>query len=116
MYYDVSLNELVFVGQTLVLNYEGTTTTLIQPTSQPGEFRYHMPHSPNAPFSVRRFEIHRLPPGAELVEKNPADMTESRGQDGRVELRIERTIPSGGSMDVSYLYRLAESNKAAVRK
>lgn len=84
--------------------------------AQSGVFKYHVAHSPNAPFSVRRTERHCLPPGAELLEKSPADMAETR-KDGRIELRVERTIPAGGSMEVSCLYRLAESNKAqAIRK
>jgi len=107
LYYDISLNEPVPSAQTLVLNYEGTTTTLIQPTGQPGEFKYHMVHSPNAPFSVQRSEVHCLPRGAKLLEK-PADMTETRN-DGRIELRVERTISSGSVMDVSYVYRLPGS-------
>jgi hypothetical protein len=57
------------------------------------------------PCSVRRSEVHRLPPGAELLEKSPADMAETR-KDGRIELRVERTIPSGGVIEVSYRYRL----------
>ncbi len=108
LYYDASLNEPVPAGQTLALKTEGTTTKLIQPTGRPGEFKYHMAHSPNAPFSVRRAEVHRLPPGAELLEKSPADMTETR-KDGRIELRVERTIPSGGVIEVSYRYRVAET-------
>jgi hypothetical protein len=43
-------------------------------------------------------------------------MAETRN-DGRIELRVEQTIPAGGNMEVSYVYRLAESNKAdAIRK
>ncbi len=110
-YYDASLNEPVPVGQTFVLESQGTITTLIGPTGKSGEFRYHMAHSPNAPFSVRRIEVFRLPPGAKLLEKSPADMAETRNE-GRIELRVERIIPAGNSMEVSYIYRLAESNKA----
>jgi hypothetical protein len=107
-FYDASLNEPLLMGQTLVLDYQGTTTTLIKPTDQPGVFKYRMPHSPNAPFSVRRIEVHRLPPGAELLEKSPADMAETQS-DGRIELRVERIIPKDGVMEVSYIYRLTRT-------
>jgi beta-lactamase regulating signal transducer with metallopeptidase domain len=104
-YYVATLNEPVTTGQTLVLDCQGTITMLIKPTGQPGEFRYHMTHSPNAPFSVRQVEVFRLPPGAELLEKSSADMAETQS-DGRIELRVERIIPAGDVIEVSYIYRL----------
>ncbi len=84
--YAATLNEPVPVGAKLILEDQGVVTGLIKPTGQPGELKYHMIHSPNAPFSVRRIEVHRLPPGAALLEKTPADMVEAR-KDGQIELR-----------------------------
>jgi len=78
LYYHVTLHEPVPNGQNLVLNYEGKATTLVKPAGQPNVFTYHFVHSPNQPCTVRRAEVHRLPPGAELLEKSPADMTETR--------------------------------------
>jgi hypothetical protein len=110
LHYNVSLDEPVPAGQTLVLEYEGTITTLIKPTGQPGVFKYHMIHSPNAPLAVWRIEVHRLPPGAELLERSPKDMTETR-KDNRIELRVERVIPTGGTIEVSYHYRMSGTNQ-----
>ena len=107
-YYLITLNEPVHPGQMMVLNTEGTESGLIKATGEPGVFKYHMVHSPASSCNVRRIEVHRLPAGAELLEKSPADMTESQS-DGRIELRVERTIPPGGNIEVSYTYRLAGS-------
>jgi hypothetical protein len=43
--------------------------------------------------------------GAVLLDKKPADLTETTN-DGRIELGIDRTIPPGGSLEVAYRYRV----------
>jgi hypothetical protein len=106
--YQATLNEPVPAGGHLVMKMDSRIRagSLLKPTGKPGEFRYDLNHCPNAPFPVRQVELHRLPPGAELLTKEPSDLAETR-KDGRIELRLERTIPGGGSLRVSYAYRLA---------
>jgi hypothetical protein len=104
-HYRVTLDPPVPPGGSAVLNCEGTETTLIKPAGEPDTFVYHMKHWPAVDVETRRVEVHRLTPGAELLSKSPPDMIESR-QDGRIELRIERLIPAGGNLEVSYRYRL----------
>ncbi len=103
--YDVSLNAPVPPGKSVVLNSSGTEESLVKPASEPGTFRYHMNHWPAVNAATRCAEVHRLPKGAELLSKGPADLVETR-KDGRIELCIDRTIPQGGSLEVSYTYRL----------
>ena len=79
---------------------EGTETGLVKHLPQPGEFEYTMRHWPGSS-RTRRIERHLLPAGARLLSKTPADLTE-RIRDGRIELFIDRTIPSGDSLEVSY--------------
>ncbi|MCX6898444.1 MAG: hypothetical protein NT105_07070 [Verrucomicrobia bacterium] len=79
---------------------EGTETGLVKRLPQPGEFEYTMRHWPGT-IRTRRIERHLLPTGARLLSKTPADLTE-RTRDGRIELFIERVIPGGDSLEISY--------------
>jgi beta-lactamase regulating signal transducer with metallopeptidase domain len=108
--YSLTFNDPIPPGKRATIHCESTITTLVQPTGKAGEFRYHMTHSPNAPFTVRRVEIHRLPPGAELLEQNPNGSIKA-SKDGRIELRVAQTIMPGQSMDVAFRYRLGEKTK-----
>jgi beta-lactamase regulating signal transducer with metallopeptidase domain len=103
--YRVPLDPPLAPGKEIELICEGTQASLIRPGDEPNTFEYHMKHFPAAQVDVKRIEVHRLPAGAELLSKSPADLIESR-KDGRIELRIERLIPPGGSLEVSYRYRL----------
>jgi tRNA A-37 threonylcarbamoyl transferase component Bud32 len=86
---------------------EGTATGLVKATEKPDVFRYHMNHTPGDAVT-RRLERHRLPAGALLLDKSPKDLREEH-VGGRVELSLDRVIPPGGSLTVSYRYRLKEA-------
>ena len=105
--YAVTLNEPVAPGQKLILTTEGVETGRVKPAGAPGLFEYAMRHWPVARRHTRRIELHRLPPGARLVDKQPRDLQE-RFHNGRVELFIDRLIPPGDSLEVIYRYRLSQ--------
>ena len=105
--YNLTLNEPVQPGEAFSGTMEGTITGLVKPMGEPGVFQYEMRHWPGVNGMTRRIEVHRLPPGAELLQKSPADLLQQTTPDGRIELRIDRLIPEKGSLEVRYRYRLA---------
>ena len=102
--YEAALAELVKPGAEFSYVMEGAETGLVKPLTQPGEFEYTMRHWPGD-IRTRRIERHLLPASAQLLNKEPADLTE-RARDGRIELFIDRVIPSGDSLEIRYTYRL----------
>jgi hypothetical protein len=102
--YDAPLAEPVKPGAEFSYVMEGTETGLVKRLPQPGEFEYTMRHWPGN-MRTRRIERHLLPTGARLLSKTPAELTE-RTRDGRVELFIDRIIPSGDSLEIRYTFRL----------
>jgi hypothetical protein len=102
--YEATLAETVKLGAMFSYVMEGTETGLVKSLSQSGECEYIMRHWPGSS-RTRRIERHLLPAGAQLLSKEPADLI-ARTRDGRVELFIERVIPSGGSLEIRYTYRL----------
>ncbi len=104
--YSATLNQPVPPGDKITYTMEGTVTRLVQPTGEPGVYRYRLNHSPAYGGDTHRVEVHRLPAGAILLDKQPADLAETMNA-GRIELQIDRMIPPGGSLEVSYRYRLA---------
>jgi len=109
--YKVELVEPVPPGGLITLVLEGVTVGQVQDTDHFGVFTYRMNHWPypnNYNGVTHRIELHRLPPGAELVEKSDNLAAQTNGD--RVELRADCRIPPGGHIDVRYRYRLgAES-------
>jgi HEAT repeat protein/predicted Ser/Thr protein kinase len=103
--YQATLSEPVPPGEWITYSSEGTIAGLIRPTGEPGVFDYRMRHSPGINGVTRRVETHRLPPGAQLLSSTPPDL-EIRRQQDRVELFIDRRIPKGGSLEVTYRYQL----------
>jgi hypothetical protein len=106
--YHVYLNNPVPPSGDITINMEGAMTDLIHPTGNPGEFVYHMDHSPGYLGITRRIETHRLPPGAELISKSPDDLKVMHAGD-HIELFIDRRIPPGGDIDIRYRYRLEKA-------
>jgi hypothetical protein len=101
--YRCSLNPPVEPGTAELVSYSGTMTGLVQQIS-PGMFTYNFNQNPNANVAVRRIELYRLPPGANLVYFSPNlahDVV-----DGRVQLYMETLISPEGSNLVSFRYRL----------
>jgi hypothetical protein len=104
--YAVTLNKPVPPGGKLVLTSEETITGLVRATGEPGVCEYQMNHFPGYEGDTRRIETHLLPRGAILLEKHPVDLAETT-KDGRIELRIDKVIPPGGSLAIGYRYRLS---------
>ncbi|MGB7745987.1 MAG: sigma-70 family RNA polymerase sigma factor [Verrucomicrobiia bacterium] len=104
-HYSATLNQPVPPGGKASSSMEGTMTGLIRPTGGPGVYEYSMDHWPGYDGDTRRIETHLLPAGAILLEKHPADLAETTN-DGRIELRIDKIIPPGGSLVISYRFRL----------
>jgi hypothetical protein len=98
--YEATLAGPVEPGAEYSYVMEGTEAGLVKPLAQPGEFEYTMRHWPGN-IRTRRIERHLLPAGARLISKAPADLAE-RTRDGRVELFIDRLIPDGDSLEISY--------------
>ncbi len=109
--YSVLLNKPAPPGAKFIDTMEGTATGLVVAMRTPGEFDYSFDHSPGYDGVTRRIELHRLPPGAELIDKSPDDLTEAKVGD-HIELRIDRLIPPGGDLHVHYRYRLAQTAAA----
>jgi len=107
--YQVPLLEAVPPGQEYSFTLEDTESGLVKPVAgRPGVYRYHMRHWPAVgEFRTRRIERFLLPPGAQLVEKSPADLN-VRKTGGQIELFIDRLIPGGDSLEVDFTYRLSQ--------
>ena len=104
--YDVTLNEPVTPGNKISVTTEAIETGLIKATGEPGVFEFSMNHWPGYDGVTHRIELHRLPPGAELIDKSPDDLKAER-VGNHIELRIDRRIPPGGHIELRYRYRLA---------
>jgi hypothetical protein len=106
--YDVTLNEPAEPGATISGTMVSIETGMIKATGVPGVFEYSMNQWPGYQGVTHRIELHRLPPGAELIDKSPDDLNvEQVGN--HIELRIDRRIPPGGNLEVRYRYRLANA-------
>lgn len=104
--YHVVFDPPIMPGETFVYYSKGTKTGLIKPVAgKENTYRYYMNHSPNAGQPVLRIEEYLLPEGAEVVSIYSDDMTQSE-QDGRILLRVEKVIPTGGSILTSFQYKL----------
>ncbi len=104
--YHVTFNKPVAPGGMIVYSHEGTMTGLIK--SVPDEkdtFQYYMRHHPNSGRATLRIETYLLPESAELLSTTPADM-QRREKDGRIELYVKETIPTGGSITTAFKYRI----------
>jgi predicted Ser/Thr protein kinase len=110
--YRVNLNEPIGPGEWFSYATEGTMSGLVKSAPEEGVFEYRMSHFPGVPTITRRIELHRLPAGAELIEKAPDDLIE-RKRDGRTELYIDRAIPPRGRLDLRYRYRLTDGSTNA---
>ena len=103
--YTETFNKPIPPGGKIVETVEGTESGLIKPTGEPNVYQYRTDIMLGYG-DVHRVEVIRLPAGAVLLEKQPADAVETTN-DSRIELRIDKIIPSGGSLAVSCRYRLA---------
>ncbi|HBJ83801.1 MAG TPA: hypothetical protein DDZ88_08030 [Verrucomicrobiales bacterium] len=114
LHYDYVLNEPVPPGGILTTTAEGIAYGLARPATEPDVFEYRFDHAPGYEGITRRTELHRLPVGAELIEKEPAELRETKSE-GRIELSIDQRLPRGGHLAVRYRYRLpAQISSSAI--
>jgi len=102
--YQATLVEPVKPGAEHSYVTEGTETGLVKRLPESDVFEYSTRHWPGM-IRTRRIELHRLPTGAQLLSKQPNDLV-ARTRDGVQEWFIDRSIPSGDSLEISYTYRL----------
>jgi bla regulator protein BlaR1 len=104
--YEVTFNEPVLPGELIEYTSEGTMKGLVKPAPDTqNTFKYFMRHWPAAGQPTLRIETYLLPAGAELISTTPEDM-QRRTKDGRIELHVEKMIPTGGSITTAFQYRL----------
>jgi hypothetical protein len=112
--YTPVLNRPVPPGGKLVWKKEGTIdglgTGVIKPTGEPDVLEYHLNQRVGSPFAIHLINVYRLPPGAVLLDKSPADLAATTN-DGRVELRIDKVLPPPGQSDIRFRYRLPSATK-----
>jgi len=112
--YTFALNQPVPPGGKIVMKMEGTIdgpgTGLIQPTAEPYVLEYHLNQNTGSEATIHFSNVYRLPPGAVLLEKSPADLAATTNG-GRVELRLDKLLPPPGQFDVRFRYRLAATTK-----
>lgn len=104
--YNITFDKPIQPGETVEGIVEGTINGLVN--ILPGTkdtWRYYMNHSPNSGVPTLRIETYLLPKGSELISTAPPDMQVTE-KDGRIELRVEKTIPAGGSLATSFQYRI----------
>jgi len=106
--YNVTFNEPVLPGETIVYSHEGTMKGLVkQVPNSKDTFWYHMVHSPAAGQPTLRIETFLLPKGAELISTTPSDMKQDI-KNGRIELHQEKLIPVGGNIVTQFQYKLSD--------
>ena len=104
-FYVVTLNQPVAPGAKYSLTVGLTMTNLVQPAAEPGVCEFQLKDWPDDECTVHSLEEYRLPPGAVLLSQRPADF-KAATNDGRIALRIDRTIPPGGGRETDFRYRL----------
>jgi hypothetical protein len=105
--YKLTFNEPILPDEVMEYSHEGRITELIKRVpGKENQFRYFMTHWPAAGQPTRRIETYLLPKGAELISTTPGDM-ERRTRNGRIELHVEKMIPSDGSITTAFQYRLS---------
>ncbi|MDD5349575.1 MAG: protein kinase [Chthoniobacteraceae bacterium] len=114
-YYEwwVTLNEPVRPGEIISWVFpEATVTGEIKKVSDFGLYEYSMKHWPAVSGFTRYEALYRLPAGAEVVEKHPAELTQET-KDGRTELKLDEMIPAGGFVEIRFRYHLPTQPPAA---
>jgi hypothetical protein len=106
----MTLNKPVPPGGKYSLTVELTVPKWAQPTGDPGVFEYQFQNQLGDDCITYSKEEYRLPPGAVLLAKHPADLKETTN-DSRIELRIDRTIPPEKFLKTDLRYRLPAAIK-----
>jgi hypothetical protein len=71
-------------------------------------FEYQDREQPGGDPAIRRQDVYRLPPGAELLEKEPADLLVTT-IGGLIEAHFDKQFPPARVMEVRVRYRLAST-------
>ena len=101
----VTLNHPVPPGGKYSIGMSLTLTNQCQPTLEAGGFVYQMADLPGNDGFTHSREEYRLPLGAVLLAKQPAEL-KATTIGGRIVLRIDRTIPPNGIRKTDFRYRL----------
>ncbi len=102
--YSATLPNPIPPGGTLIYGSEGTVRDKVIQDAGLGTFTYRFTHSPGSGVTTRRVEIHRLPPGAELIELT-SNATQREAQ-GRTEVVLDELVKPRGNVTIEYRYRL----------
>jgi hypothetical protein len=89
---------------------DGVGAGMIKPTGEPDVFEMQMNSDMGNEYAVHRIDVFRLPPGAVLLEKSPADLAATTNG-GRLELRMDKMLPPPGKTSVRIRYQLAAAKK-----
>ena len=101
-----TLNNPVPAGGEYSYSVELTFTNFVKPAIADGEFICQFTDFPDDECVTRSIETYRLPRGAVVLSKQPADLKEAV-DDGQPRLQIERIIPPGNPREINFRYRLA---------
>jgi HEAT repeat protein len=104
-HYTAELPSPALPGSLFIYGNEGSMDSKVSRDAS-GVFTYRFTHTPGGSVPTRRVEVHRLPPGAELIERSSNTIRRERG--GRIEVVLDEVIPVRGNSTVSYRYRLPE--------
>jgi tetratricopeptide (TPR) repeat protein len=103
--YNIKFDKPIQPGETVEGIMEGTITGLIKPVSGKADtFGYFMNHSPASGMPTLRKETYLLPKGAEVI--STSEGMQQTTKDDRIELRVEKIIPPGGSIITEFQYKL----------
>ncbi len=109
-----SLNQPVPPGGKYLLKIEGTVdgagVGMIKPTGEPNVFEIQMNSDMGNEYAVHRIDVFRLPPGAVLLEKSPADLAATTNSE-RIALRMDKMLPPPGKTNFRIRYQLASAAK-----
>jgi RNA polymerase sigma factor (sigma-70 family) len=106
----MTCNHPIPPGGKIAFSIDGEAEGLVKPAGEPGVFQYQNENSPGFDGDTHCTELDRLPVGAVLLDCQPPDMQKST-RDGRIELRMDKIIPPGGDLEISYRYRLEATAK-----
>jgi len=108
--YVITFNHPLPPGARERITLEGTVDGfgkgIIKKIEEPDVFEFQSHEEMGQTFVIRRIDIYRLPPGAVLLDKSPAVLTEITNQE-RVELHLDELLPPPNRLAVRLRYRLA---------
>jgi RNA polymerase sigma factor (sigma-70 family) len=101
--YLVTLNKAVPPGGNVSYTMEGTANDVLKLYNGVCDFGFV--ESPGNDRDLRMIEVWRLPAGAKLLKKDPADLIQTTNND-QIELKIDKIIPHDGKLEIALNFRL----------